>query len=423
LLTSTDELGRVIANAYDANGNLTSVTDGEGFVTTMVVNGNGLVTSITTPDPDDTGPQTAATTSMAYDANGRMTTLTNPDSTTIVHAYDAADNVTSITNELGNAMTFVYDSLDRLTNSTDREGATTSFSYDSVGQLVTETDALGNATDFEYNSRRWLEKQELPDPDGAGPLGRPEYTFVYDAAGNVIEEVEPQFASGIKREYEYDEEGNLIEQTHTASGDVKEFTWGHRNQLKRVATRDNLGVLVHDVTYTHDVWGRRISTTVDDDGAGPNAVETHGFMHDKLQRIVEFIDGSISKRQLSADAVDEVLAEEDVANLSSTGTMEWLLADGAGSVRDVVDSNGQVTNHIAFGAFGEIVSETSSSADHWLSFGGAEIDRATGLQAVGGKPYSGETGRRLGQTNVRGTNGNTNAYRRGLSQRSGFSQF
>ena len=56
---------------------------------------------------------------------------------------------------------------------------------DAIGQLTKVTDDLGNATDYEYNNRGWLTKVKHPDPDGAGPLSRPEDTYGYDAAGRL----------------------------------------------------------------------------------------------------------------------------------------------------------------------------------------------------------------------------------------------
>lgn len=63
--STTDELGRTQSFVYDANGNLTTSTDGAGYSTTHTYNSQGLVTSTTTPDPDGSGPLAAAITTFA----------------------------------------------------------------------------------------------------------------------------------------------------------------------------------------------------------------------------------------------------------------------------------------------------------------------------------------------------------------------
>ena len=49
--------------------------------------------------------------------------------------------------------------------------------------MTSETDPAGNDTDYTYSVRNWLTKITLPDPDGAGSLGRPEIEYFHDAAG------------------------------------------------------------------------------------------------------------------------------------------------------------------------------------------------------------------------------------------------
>ena len=60
--TATDEAGEDVSFGYDSAGNQTSATDALGYVTSTAYNSRGLPTSITTPDPDGTGPLAAAVT-------------------------------------------------------------------------------------------------------------------------------------------------------------------------------------------------------------------------------------------------------------------------------------------------------------------------------------------------------------------------
>ena len=81
--------------------------------------------------------------------------------------------------ELGKTTTMVYDSLGRQTSITNRVSATTTVAYDAMSRVTKQTDALGNITDVQYNNRGWTSKIIYPDPDGTGPLARPEDTRNY----------------------------------------------------------------------------------------------------------------------------------------------------------------------------------------------------------------------------------------------------
>ena len=312
LASTTDELGRTQSFAYDSTGNLTTSTDGAGYSTTYTYNSQGLTTSITTPDPDGGGPLVAAVTSLAYDAYGRLVTITNPDSSTRTLAYDSADNLTSETDELGNAATITYDALDRLTSSTDRESAATSFEYDAMGQLVTQTDALGNATDYEYNNRGWQTKVTRPDPDGTGPLSRPESTYQYDAVGHV-----------------------------TQIGD-----W-------------SMGGSTQPITHTYDAAGRRTQTD------GPLDGKSTSYTYDNLGRLINETDDLMRETNYEYDSLGRVTK---VAGMDPdyegplTAPATTFSYDAAGQLVGVTDPRGYTTTY-EFDARGLLTVETSPDPD------------------------------------------------------------
>jgi RHS repeat-associated protein len=76
-------------------------------------------------------------------------------------------------------------------------------------------------------------------------------------------------------------------------------------------------------------------------------------------------DGDVIRRSRWADAVDMLLADED-----ALGETYFHLADHLGTTRDVVDDQGNLVNHLVFDSFGNILSETSSSADHTRIYAG-----------------------------------------------------
>src|SRR6185436_9552085 len=114
--------------AYDANSNLTQVTD---------------------PRSNNTRYK--------YDALNHQTAVVDAFSATTTFTYDVAGNSTLITDPLGHTTQYQYDNLNRKTLMTqaDPDGSTstltapsTVYSYDAVGNLTQVTDPLSNNTRY-----------------------------------------------------------------------------------------------------------------------------------------------------------------------------------------------------------------------------------------------------------------------------------
>jgi RHS repeat-associated protein len=145
--------------AYDRQGNLTSVTDPNGNVTTYVV-----------------------------DDFGRIQRQTSPVSGVTTYSYDASGNVVATSDANGASSTRTYDALNRVTSSvTSRAGSseTVSWSYDDatagnfgIGRLASMTDPTGS-TVYQYE-RRGMLRNEAKTISGATYTT----TYSYDANGN-----------------------------------------------------------------------------------------------------------------------------------------------------------------------------------------------------------------------------------------------
>jgi YD repeat-containing protein len=152
--------GQIVTRyAYDLAGNLTSVTDPNGNVTTYV-----------------------------FDDFGRMQRQNSPVSGTTSYAYDLAGNLLTTTDANSAATTRVYDSLNRATSSsTSRASASESVTstYDDptagnfgLGRLATITDPSGS-TVYQYD-RRGMLRSEAKSINGTVYTT----TYTYDANGN-----------------------------------------------------------------------------------------------------------------------------------------------------------------------------------------------------------------------------------------------
>ena len=144
--------------------------------TTITLPGGGTQVSKSTLSDgfvsEDTDPL-SRTTSYTYDSEGRVTKITAPEGNYVEYTYDSRGNITQTK--------AVAKSGSGLSN------ITTSASYPSscsnkktCNKPVTTTDANGKVTNYSYNSTHGgVTVITAPDPDGSGPLVRPETRYTY----------------------------------------------------------------------------------------------------------------------------------------------------------------------------------------------------------------------------------------------------
>jgi RHS repeat-associated protein len=417
--TATDELAQETVCDYDAYGNLTSYTDGEGYTTTYVYNGRGLPTSITTPDPDGAGALSAAVTGLAYDSYGRLVTVTNPDTTTRTFGYNTANQLTSETDELTHTTTYEYDTLNRLVSVTDRTSAETTYVYDAVGQLVQETDALGKVTDYDYNNRGWLISTLQPDPDGAGSLARPETVYGYDTGGHLISLGRPDMLDEYPLEFSYDDAGRRIGVWYSGSAGTG-YTYDHVNRVTQVTDAcDNWtsysynwrGQVTQKVdgsdaipligqplpedyvtSYEYDPTGQLITETdprgyttkyvydarglmtslwfadpdgEDPDTSGPQFRSWNKYTYDRQGRLIDVEETQLRHTSATYDNRDRLtqvtLPDPDGAGALTAATISRIY-DNAGRVATQTDELGQVTSY-TYDHEGRVLSVTGPDPD------------------------------------------------------------
>lgn len=173
--------GGSITRAFDANGNLTSITR-DGVTTGFGYDAQGNVTSATMPR--------ALVYNYGNFKRGIPQTESQPQSITISRVVSDAGNVTSETNGEGKTRNFTYDTMNRLTRLVFPLGSAVSISY----TATTKTATRGGLT-------------ESTTYDGFGrpvsiTLGGIVRTYRYDALGRKIFESNPGAAIGTS--YQYD---------------------------------------------------------------------------------------------------------------------------------------------------------------------------------------------------------------------------
>ena len=160
------------------------------------------------------------------------------------------------------------------------------------------------------------------------------------------------------------------------------------------------------MAYTYDAYDRRIAKVIDPDGAGPATATTERMVYDGDNIALTFDGTGIqTHRYLYGSGVDQVLADETATSVN------WALVDYQGTVRDVIDNNGQVLNHIVYDSYGQVTSETNPSLDFRFGYTGRERDKETGLQYNRARYYDSRTGAFIGQDPIGFAAGDANLYR------------
>ncbi len=207
--------------------------------------------------------------------------------------------------------------------------------------------------------------------------------------------------------YTYDADGNLIEKVGVSTGPDKGITWTYtydnRNQMT-TAVEVKASVTLASVTYTYDVFGNRI----EEDASGSTVpTQVTRFAYDG-QNVWADLDGSnnLVMRRLFLNTVDSV-----TVRITASGTITWYLVDQLGSVNVLTDATGDVIDRITYDGYGNVITQTNPSASDRYMFTGREFDPITGLQYNRARYYDPTTGRWTTEDPLGFAAGDTNLYR------------
>jgi RHS repeat-associated protein len=361
-VTTLDALGRVvkkerpgiepISMVYDANGRLTTITQGPVGNTrdiTLDYNPGGFVSSVTDP--------LSRTVSFEYDQAGRVTRQILPGGREVLYSYDANGNMTSITPPSRPSHTFDYTQIDlveeytpppagtgtgattytyntdrQLTQVTRPDGRSITFGYDSGGRLSSRNITRGTTSYAYYSQTGNL--SSITAPDG-GVL-----SYTYD--GTLLKSMTWQGAVQGSLGLTYD--NNLRVVSQTVNGDTVSFTYDNdslltqagalginRNSQTGLITGTTLGVVTDSRTYT-------TFAELSDYSASANASEVFRIQYtrDNLGRVTEKTE-----------------------TISGTSKTYSYLYDAAGRLAEVKESGSTVAAY-AYDANGNRLSYTGS---------------------------------------------------------------
>ena len=324
-LTETRPLVGTTTYTYDAAGNLETITESNGSVTTVAFDGRNRSISTT---------RNGVTASSTYNAAGELETTTDVLNRTLTYGYNTAGFMEDITDPAGN---FIY------------------YGYNSLGQREEESIHQADSTVTHYQRTNYGDPATNPNL----PSGKPwktihrnyndtedlETTYTYDASGNITTVTD---ANNNRTDYVYDV-FNRLYQVIQPGNIITTYSYDSQGNLRTVTDAEG-----HATTYTYDDLGRLVGTVSPDTGTTLYSYDEAGNLRYKTQngQTIEYqydVLGRLTHIIYSDPA-------ENVTMAYDTGTGNYLL----GRLASVTDSSGTV--NYSYDINGNLISETRTVA-------------------------------------------------------------
>jgi RHS repeat-associated protein len=425
---SYDNLNRMVLRTYpngdhehfgfDAIGNQLFKADGEGdsavfsydkrnreIMRRYTNSGHTVETHYTSDSKPDTVVDYRGNTVYSYNNRGRQESVTNPDGTYIRSHYDNQGNRTTQVTPF-DSVTYGYDSLNRMVEVASRNGGGANYFYDAVGNRDSVLNANGTSVGYQYDNLNRLTNLTNYAPDRSVISS---YSYELNDAGIRTAVVE---ADGSRVDYSYDNGYKLTGETRTGThqyaisytydpvgnrltqirgGIITNYTYNNRDQLESESSTNR------NVSYTYDRAGKLTSkigiagTTnyswIDDDRlenvAGPSGIINYTYDNQSMR--VSMDNGTEIKKYLvdKQFTYGQVIAEYDENGSLTCGYVYGLerisqdrnssphfyIADGQGSIRNLTDTAGNITDVYYYNAFGEELAKSGSTENEFRYVG------------------------------------------------------
>ncbi len=281
----TDPLNRQSTNSYDTLNRLISSTQADGGIIQYGYDGQDQLTQVT--DPRN------LTTQYSRDGLGNLNQQSSPDTGATAYTYDAAGNVLTRTDAKGQVATYSYDVLNRLTGivyTGGTAGQSVSYTYDQgtngIGHLTKIVDSTGT-TDYAYDQHGRLLSATRQPATGTTPYVT---AYGYDAQGRLSSLTYP---SGRSVDYSFDGMGRISQIATTYKGITR--------------------ILTSNIQY--EPFGGVHSFTYGDGTTTP--VQTYTRQRDQDGRIASYsLNGKL--QSIGYDAASQISFIADPQNLANT---------------------------------------------------------------------------------------------------------
>jgi RHS repeat-associated protein len=187
-------------------------------------------------------------------------------------------------------------------------------------------------------------------------------------------------------EYKYDLEGNRIAKISKDGSTIK-YYWDNRNRLIKIETPNGT------IEYIYDHQNRIVLRKQGDN--------TSTFIHDGWQIVLQFDNDKPTHRYLWGTKQDELICDND----------NWTLCDHLNTVRDIVKSDGTVTDHLEYNSFGKIISATKNDSSLQFAYTGKLTDKESELQWNINRWYDAKVGRWVSEDPIGFESDDSNLFR------------
>lgn len=397
------------ALTYTGNGQVASLTDGNGNVSVQEYDGFDRPTVLRYPNPAGGGTSSTDFQQVGYDAFGRMVSSRNRAGQLTTLALDNLGRVTAMDAPAGTMdMVYAYDNLGRLLSSTGG-GQTLTNAWDPLSRLTSETGPLGTMS-YQYDAAGNRTRITWPDAfyaqydrdvtgavtairengaaSGAGVLATYAYNnlgqptgiargngtataYGYDAAGRMTGLSHDLAGSGadVVFAYAYNPAGQIAARSVSNAAYVYAPTTGstsYANDGLNAVTSVGGGAVTYDAnhnitgalgdSYTYDAANRLLSTASTSFGYDPAgrlfSVSSAGIRRQYAgQQAVGDYDsaGNMLTRHVPGPGLDQPVTTHYGAGLS---TRMWMLADERGSVISLTDGSASALNINRYDEYG-----------------------------------------------------------------------
>ncbi|MGA3117303.1 MAG: RHS repeat-associated core domain-containing protein [Syntrophobacteraceae bacterium] len=326
LVSAQDPLGYTLSNQYDGSNRVVQQTDQLGKTTTLsygaVQNG---VNSTTVTDPK-------GNVSVHTFTNSLLTTLTQGSGTaTWTYGYDSNMNRISVTDADGKVWQTAYDSKGNPIKNIDPFGDTVTTTYTSLNDPATITDQLGVKTTFTYTSHGDLASTSRPL---SGTSKSAKTTLAYGDSkhpGDITSVTDP---TGAKTTFTYDQYGNRVSTVDPDGGKTTRSFDIIGRMLTSVSPLGNVGNAApgsYTTSYAYDAFGKVTSVT---DPLGHTATNAY----DAKEELIAYTDQDGRQTNYHYDGTGRLITtvRGDGSTISNT-------YDPNGNLTIRTDGNGNAT--------------------------------------------------------------------------------
>jgi RHS repeat-associated protein len=373
----------VATYGYDTFGDQTQVVDPDGNETVTAYDGDGRKTSVTQPSYTPPGASSAitATTQYAYDEDGNLVSVKDPEGNVTSYTYDALGDQTSVTDpqlpgqSAAGTWTYTYDADGEQLSAKDPLGNQTQQTYDYFGNVASSTDALSNTTKYAYD---YLGDQTMTDtPDGSvttstydhlGELASvtdgagDESTYDYDDQGNLAYAYNPD---GSFAQYGYDEAGNQTSVTDyaaapagQASAQLRSESFGYDPDGDQTSVKDWDG---NTTTYAYNAAGE-LTSQVQPVSSSSSITTSYGYDAAGNRTSVTDGNGNTTWTTYNSWNLPESVIEPTTATATSASDTTWTTAYNADGEPATVTEPGGVSLAYGYDPLGDITSESGTGA-------------------------------------------------------------